>query len=342
MWQIIFLFLSLLAIFSLVDGVQISPPSCINLPVECVKSKAIEYSKRISKSIKDGICKEVKNQLQCDGQQFWDRLGAGAFPMRKHIDHISQLASEHAHITKTMVTKPTPWITIGDWEFFGNFHIDLIIYLIFFQQSGPLVGCINNSGHHKSAKKSIEFINNTSHRPGVYLETGGSNGIHASNTLFFNHFLNYTGILIEPTLCGKCQLPFNRPRSINFHGGVCMNETSFDPSEMKHFCPKPQDKCVPESEWSIHVRCSPLFSYIQEANIGNTIDFMSIDVENYNMMLLRSIDWDKLDIRVILLECSSQECYDFLRERGYTVLEAFSIPNIDDLIAWKNDDKCRL
>jgi hypothetical protein len=60
---------------------------------------------------------------------------------------------------------------------------------------------------------------------GVYLEIGGGNGWHASNTLFFEQHLNWTGFLIEPTPCAKCMLPITRPRDVILNAGACEQPT---------------------------------------------------------------------------------------------------------------------
>lgn len=57
--------------------------------------------------------------------------------------------------------------------------------------------------------------------PGVYAEAGAFDGLEGSNTWFFERHLGWSGILIEPSICGKCLLKGNRPRSTVFHGAIC-------------------------------------------------------------------------------------------------------------------------
>ena len=61
----------------------------------------------------------------------------------------------------------------GPGYFYGNDYVDFTIFSHFFAHP-PVIG-------------------------GTYVEIGGSNGVHASNTLFFEQHLDWTGVLIEPT-----------------------------------------------------------------------------------------------------------------------------------------------
>lgn len=150
--------------------------------------------------------------------------------------------------------------------------------------------------------------------------------------------------MIEPTVCAEVHLPFNRPTAKVYHGKACLTEQTLSINDMKDFCPDDHGS----DKWEIPVRCSPIKAYMDEARvdsenkkdktIGRTIDFMSIDVEQYYMSALKSIPFDDYNIRVIVVECKTEECYGFLRSKDYLVLPAGSIKQIpDDAIAWKND-----
>ena len=68
---------------------------------------------------------------------------------------------------------------------------------------------------------------------------------------------------------------------------------------------------------------------------------MSIDVEQYFMTVLRSIDFNVTNIRVMVVECDTAECFKFLAEKGYNVIRSKTLPGINvDTIAWKNDILC--
>ena len=62
------------------------------------------------------------------------------------------------------------------------------------------------------------FINNKTN--GIFLEVGALDGIKYSNTLFFENILNFTGIMIEPTIDQYNQLVKNRPKCFNVNSCV--------------------------------------------------------------------------------------------------------------------------
>ena len=119
-------------------------------------------------------------------------------------------------------------------------------------------------------------------------------------------------------------------------------------SDMQGFCL--DDYGV--GSYSDPVKCAPLKSYLDEAHsrhhtkdgkmkhIGKTIDFMSIDVEQYFMPVLESVPFDEYNIRVLVVECNTSECYDLLESKGYNVLPAGDYAGKSfktDTLAWKND-----
>ena len=46
------------------------------------------------------------------------------------------------------------------------------------------------------------------------------------------------------------------------------------------------------------VQCLPLYSILLAANV-TTVDYFSLDVEGHELEVLRTIPWDKVDIKVI-------------------------------------------
>ena len=54
---------------------------------------------------------------------------------------------------------------------------------------------------------------NVPRNDGIYIELGGQNGVENSNTLFFELYLGYKGMIIEPTPNQFQQLIQNRPKN---------------------------------------------------------------------------------------------------------------------------------
>jgi hypothetical protein len=223
----------------------------------------------------------------------------------------------------------SPWLTIGRVEFYGNFYTDYAVFSLFFDPE--------NQEPEEGIVGFLPFFR------GSFLEVGGGNGVHASNTLFFESFLGWRGLLIEPTVCALCQLPFNRPLAHIHHGALCLNSSRFDSANMADgFCPKAQRTCNFTSEAHL-VLCEPMSTYLAKSNV-TALDFVSIDVESHYMTALRSLEFDRFDIRVLLVEGNSDEIAAFLRPKGYNILTLdrgqFARTEIEvDVLAWKNNCK---
>jgi len=182
---------------------QINRTLCINMTVEEAVTKGTSILHRIADASRNGICSGHRNSLRCHHDRFFG-LRYNSFETNLH----------NRKNLSAMKTAPTPWLSIGEVGFYGNDYLDYLLFELFFQRNGN------------------EVLRN-----GTYLEAGATNGVHASNTLFFDSFLDWSGILIEPTPCAICQLPFNRPDAINIYGGICLTNTSLDNNpELIEFC----------------------------------------------------------------------------------------------------------
>lgn len=152
---------------------------------------------------------------------------------------------------------------------------------------------------------------------GSYIEIGACDGLMATNTKFFEDTLGWTGILIEANPYQGKDLQKNRPNNKIFRCLV---------SDLKREC---DFKCIKNESISGVVDTMPdghenifnseinywkrrekkvikliprtMQSIIDEAAIGE-IDLLSLDVEGHELNVLRSIDFSKSIINVILVE----------------------------------------
>ena len=214
--------------------------------------------------------------------------------------------------------------------FYANDYVDLALFTHFFAHPTPVLD-------------------------GTYVEIGGSNGVHASNTLFFEQHLNWSGVLIEPTPCGRCVLPHTRPRDVTINAGACVvpGNLSFGStmraSGTKHFkpaatsgvrpfsgdgvaenmasqfCPAPQDACVARSASGYSgysPPCLPMHALLPRTLTH--IDLLSVDVEDHVLQVLRTMPWGRTPVDVVLAECRGSAlaaaCTQILRSRGFRVL----------------------
>jgi len=184
---------------------------------------------------------------------------------------------------------------------------------------------------------------------GFYVEVGADDGENFSNSLFFEVFRDWSGILIEPNqesfvkiqllnrkslLLNTCVSPSNYSEQFtfvinpfdghgtNFLGGISdhlelsknavlrgMYETHFAGGDLY----KPIVKTL---------RCSPLVDLIPE--YVSKIDFLSLDTEGSELQILKSIRFDEITICIISIDVSSitgnrndEGFEEFLKPFGY-------------------------
>ena len=179
------------------------------------------------------------------------------------------------HLTPDYLCSRT---VVGDWEFDGssaNGQIDLMIFWLFFRGKG---------------------------RPGTFMEFGAQNGVFASNTRFFERFLGWTGVLVEP-VCHPLLAKY-RPNSNNVHGAIC-NEKSILLPGPKLWCKEynselarggatwetnvvTDDKGVQHQ--SMDTPCHNLRQLVDE-NFPSGLDFMSVDMEGAEMTALEQLNF---------------------------------------------------
>lgn len=154
---------------------------------------------------------------------------------------------------------------------------------------------------------------------GVFVEIGAMTGWGASNTLFFERCLNWTGALFDISRDNYAQILKNRasPTTHKILGSVC------EPPVQKLAVPKTAAGCcgkvldtgvtvkeVAESsspdgdvDW---VPCKPMSQWLREVGITR-IDYFSLDTEGYEYDVLRTIDWSYNNIHVLSVEMLGQE-----------------------------------
>jgi FkbM family methyltransferase len=160
--------------------------------------------------------------------------------------------------------------------------------------------------HDLFYKKGVGALTN-----GIYLEVGAVDGIDLSNTLIFEKYLNWTGILIEGCPAMKADLWKNRPLAHKFSKAVCSADQSprvihyggcgHSAGIIGNHGDEHTKKSRNSSGEGYEVPCAPMKEMIAEAGVSH-IDLMSIDVEGYELPLLRSIDFEAIPIRAVVIE----------------------------------------
>jgi FkbM family methyltransferase len=176
-------------------------------------------------------------------------------------------------------------------------------------------------------------------RNGVYIELGALDGNLYSNTKFFEDYLNWKGILIEPNLYQFQSLKENRPNNFLFnnlisnskeelkfryflkgHAAVSGVEDTLSQHHMdEYFDRYNENNYLPQN--SIYMKPKTL-TEIVKSTYFNHIDFLSLDVEGHEYEVLQSWDFS-IPIYLILIEMlgvqpeKDELCRQILIKNGY-------------------------
>jgi FkbM family methyltransferase len=176
---------------------------------------------------------------------------------------------------------------------------------------------------------------------GFYLEIGGNDGITQSNTANLEFFKNWTGMLVEPIYEKYNLMLSNRQKSIcvnacvsdkdgdivKFNNVNLMSfvENSRKSKENDEFWMSEGERCQNIVRSSIELKTTKLQTLLDNHNI-NKIDFFSLDVEGYELQVLKGLDFNKIRPDYILIECTHQEeIFTFMIENQYEMIESYNI-----------------
>ena len=176
----------------------------------------------------------------------------------------------------------------------------------------------------------------------IYLEMGALDGKLYSNTLFFERYLGWTGILVEPHPKAFQDLVKNRSNNKLYNCLVSNEETELNYLNYKNdinyvavagvletmtykdvFYNNPKNPIRDE----FHItKCKPvsLTAIIKDSGFTK-IDFFSLDVEGHEYKVLLSYDWS-VPISTILVEDNheSDKVHELLTSKNYLLVETIS------------------
>ncbi|MGI8654653.1 MAG: FkbM family methyltransferase [Pyrinomonadaceae bacterium] len=169
-------------------------------------------------------------------------------------------------------------------------------------------------------------------RNGFYVDVGAFHPVNSSNTYYF--YLNgWRGINIDA--CPGSMTEFNkvRPRDTNLEAGV----SDVNDELTYYFIDKNSSMNSFSKEFLIEIGMHesvkeeikvPVYklSQILDEHLpaGQTIDFLSVDVEGFDYNVLVSNDWDKYRARIVVVEDSYKDegcsrVLDLLKSKDYEV-----------------------
>lgn len=173
-------------------------------------------------------------------------------------------------------------------------------------------------------------------REGFYIEAGANDGVTQSNTMFFEYYRNWRGILIEPIkeIFDKC-VASRSPKNVFINAALVGNEKK----EHADFAwakessgllgvinegdvTKQLDKMRHEAITKERVHCITLNNILSRLP-GTKIDLLILDLEGYEINVIKSIDFKKYNIEHILVEEleGDDELGNYLDTQGYGRIE---------------------
>jgi len=203
---------------------------------------------------------------------------------------------------------------------------------------------LNLNEHFFSQAGQDKFINNSyfrSMKNGFFVEIGAYNGIDGSNCYFFEKFLNWSGIAIEPSPSQFLLLQKNRKCK-------CINKAVAKKNEKIEFIDViegyTQMSGINNSSYQKTLEIikkdlrtvldkkiieAATFSDIVEYNY--LIDYLSIDVEGGEIDILESIDFNLYKIKVLSIENNypNEINYEkYLSDKGFCYIDNVGVDEI--------------
>jgi FkbM family methyltransferase len=180
---------------------------------------------------------------------------------------------------------------------------------------------------------------------GFFVEVGANDGVLFSNSLFFEKNRSWKGLLIEPN-------PEEYKKLITNRSSICLNLAISDTEGevvfnkitgygqqlsgiVSKYDPKHIDRIkrtIDEfggSQEQVKIQSKSLDSIFHLHNIKK-IDFISIDTEGGELDILKTIDFEKVCIKALIVEnnYSKNDIYEFLNAKGYKLTKRLEMDEI--------------
>jgi FkbM family methyltransferase len=175
-------------------------------------------------------------------------------------------------------------------------------------------------------------------RNGIFIEFGATDGVDFSNTYLLENNFGWTGILAEPALIWHEKLRTNRKCVVDFHAissasGELLDFFEAEDARFSVFGNIGSAQKSIKYTRNYSVRTKTLFDLIEENNLPNIIDYISIDTEGSEFDILNAFNFDEYAFRVMTVEHSNtteqDKIFKLLTSKGYVRILS-DISSFDD------------
>lgn len=175
-------------------------------------------------------------------------------------------------------------------------------------------------------------------RDGIFVDIGAHDGISFSNSYYFEKKLNWRGACIEPHPDRYAELKMNRKAQCvqacvsDFNGTAQFLKISGSPEMLSGLYDEYDQRYLDRIAFEIatygghkeliNINVFTLATVLKICNIKK-IDLLCIDTEGSEYTILKSIEWDKIHIKVIVVEnnFNDPKFESFLAEQGYKLIK---------------------
>lgn len=180
-------------------------------------------------------------------------------------------------------------------------------------------------------------------KKGFFIEIGAANGIHLSNTYLLENKFDWDGIVVEPAKIWRDEIIKNRACAISYD--CIYSESGLKVEFLETTKPEFSTVNIDSKSKDIHegyrqknnkkyeLRTTSFKDFSTKYEVPKKIDFLSIDTEGTELEILKSINFEDFDIKIITVEHNftkkRESIFNYLIGFGYQrVLENFSL--VDD------------
>lgn len=165
---------------------------------------------------------------------------------------------------------------------------------------------------------------------GIFVELGANNGLEQSNTAFLEFTRKWKGILIEPSYQAYLHCVKNRPNSICYNYACVSTDYSEDfiKGDFNNgMMSSVNGERLNNKNNLVLVKTKTLEMIFEENKLTKfEIDLLSLDVEGYELNVLKGINFEKFQPKYLLIEIYQKDFNQIINylQEYYILVENFS------------------